>query len=403
MLQAGRLTVLRTQRNEKRMQSQAKRHFKVAFLNLNDGAHGEYGALLAAAVAKQPDAKVLVIAPERLLEGARARAHLEGIATHAIRFDGKINKVKSLIEAWRILREFRPDVIHDPVGSGIGAMLPLRPFLPRLAPLVVTEHNPVVHPGLSGRHHGVARALTRRMAALIHVHGPQAYAEMRDFGVPDERLAIIRHGAFDEYGAAARRFERGGSKQILIFGGLRPNKGIDMLPEIFTKVRAFHPDATLLVTGERLKRIDSARAEAMDKALDKLATMDGCTLSNAHVPEEDIARLFGSCGLCLLPYHTATQSGVAMIAMTTGAPLVVTNVGDLPDVVEHGRTGLLAAPNANAIADQIIRAFNDPDGTRARASAALSFAAEECAWPVIGRQIVTAYRPLVSNGSGKNK
>jgi len=396
------LTVPKTQGNEKRMQSQANRHFKVAFLNLNDGPHGEYGALLAAAVAQQSDAEVLVIVPESLLKGARAGAHLEGIATHAIRFDGKMNKVKSLIEAWRILRAFRPDVIHDPVGSGIGAMLPLRPFLPGLAPLVVTEHNPVVHPGLSGRHHGPARALTRRTAALIHVHGPQAYAEMRGFGVPEDRLVIIRHGAFDEYGAAARGVDRGGSKQILIFGGLRPNKGIDMLPEIFAKVRAHHPDATLLVTGERLKRIDSAMAEAMDKALDKLAAMEGCTLSNARVPEEDIARLFGSCGLCLLPYHTATQSGVAMIAMTTGAPLVATRVGDLPDVIEHGRTGLLAEPNAEAIADEIIRAFDDPEATNARAEAALGFAAEECAWPVIGRQMVAAYTRLLSKGSGED-
>lgn len=384
------------------MQIPPSRRLKVAFLNLNDSAHGEYGALLAAAVAQNPDVEVLMIAPERLLKGPRAAAHLESIATHSVHFDSKLNKVKSLTEAWRALRAFQPDVIHDPVGSGIGAMLPLRPFLPRLAPLVVTEHNPVIHPGLSGRHHGPARALTRRTAALIHVHGPQAYAEMRGFGVPDERLVQIRHGAFDEYGAAARSFERGNSKQILIFGGLRPNKGIDMLPEIFAKVRAHHPDATLLVTGERLKRIDNAMAEAMDKALDKLSTMEGCVLSNAHVPEEDIPRLFGTCGLCLLPYHTATQSGVAMIAMTTGAPLVSTKVGDLPDVIEHGRTGLLAEQQAASIADEIIRAFDDPEATKARSEAAMKFAAEECAWPKIGRQMAAAYTHLISREGGKD-
>ncbi len=371
---------------------------RIAFLNLNAGPHGEYGALLAAAVAAQEGVEVLTIIPDRLAASPRAMESLSGTRVEVVTLSGgTLSRMKGLRKAWKILKDFRPDIIHEPVGSGIATILPLRPFLPRLAPLVVTEHNPVAHPGMKGRHHRPARALTRRTATRIHVHGPKAKSEMNELGVTDDQLLLIRHGAFDEYGEAARGFSRAGSKQILIFGSLRPNKGIDMLPEIFRRVRAVHPDATLLVTGRRGAFESSAGIE-MNKALDELGETPGCTVTDALVPESDIPRLFGECGVCLLPYHTATQSGVAMIAMSTGAPLVTTAVGDLPDIVEDGRTGLLSPPEPGAIADKLIDVFNDPDKARERAEAALVFTREECAWPVIGAKMADAYRDLLGRG-----
>lgn len=370
---------------------------RIAFLNLNAGPHGDYGALLAAAVARQPQAEVLVIVPVGLMQGRRAAAHLAGVATAVVTPGEGLGRLAGLHAVWRLLRDFRPDLIHDPVGSGIPALLPLRPFLPLLAPVVVTEHNPVLHPGVAGWHHGPARAITRKTAGLIHVHGPQAFADMRGRGVPQDRLVQIRHGAFDEYGTAARGFDRGGSRQILVFGELRPNKGIDLLPEVFSRVRAVYPDATLLVAGAFPPNLDPQSGGLVAAALARLSETEGCTVLNARVPETDIPRLFGECGLCLLPYRSATQSGVAMIAMTTGAPLVATRAGDLPDIIDHDRTGLLANPDAPSIAAQVIRAFAQPAETRTRADRALRFAADECHWDVIGAQMVRAYARLLQS------
>ncbi|NVK56126.1 MAG: glycosyltransferase family 4 protein [Alteromonadaceae bacterium] len=373
---------------------------RVAFLNLQSGSHGEYGALLAAAVGAQEGVEVLVIAPEKLLKASdRARTSLETVQCRTVPMDGSVvTTAKSLRRVWKMLKAFKPDIIHEPVGSGVSAILPLRPFLPRLAPLVVTEHNPEPHPGVKGRHHGIARSITRKTAALIHVHGPQAHADMVRLGVPADRLALIRHGAFDEYGAEARTYDRTGSRQILIFGTQRPNKGFDMLPEIFDKVRAAHPDATMVITGKRSRKMDGEMAAEMIRALDRLAETPGCNVMDARVEEEEVPRLFGECGVCLLPYRSATQSGVAMIAMATGAPLVATSVGDIPDIVDDGRTGLLAPPDPDALAARVIEVFNDPAKTRARADAALAFTREECAWPVIGAKMAAAYRNLIGAG-----
>lgn len=378
---------------------------RIAFLNLQAGSHGEYGALLAAAVGAQDGVEVLAIVPEQLLKAsARAKRSLAQVQCRTVPLAGNpVRKLMSLRKVWNILKDFKPDIIHEPVGSGVSAILPLRPFLPGLAPLVVTEHNPEVHPGMKGWHHGPARSVTRRTAALIHVHGPQAHADMLRLGVPAERLALIRHGAFDEYGAEALTYDRTGSKQILIFGSQRPNKGFDMLPEIFNEVRAAHPDATMIITGKRTRNVEGELAQAMGLALDRLAETPGCNVMDARVSESEVPQLFGECGVCLLPYRSATQSGVAMIAMATGAPLVATAVGDIPDIVDDGRTGLLAPPDAEALAAKVIEVFDDPASARARAEAALLFTREECAWPIIGEKMVQAYANLIETGSAARR
>lgn len=370
---------------------------RVAFLNLQSGSHGEYGALLAAAVGAQEGVEVLAIAPEQLLTASpRAKQSLEQVQCRTVPLAGSsAQKLLSLRKVWKILKSFKPDIIHEPVGSGVSAILPLRPFLPKLAPLVVTEHNPEVHPGMKGRHHGIARNLTRKTATLIHVHGPQAQTDMLRLGVPPERLALIRHGAFDEYGAEALTYDRSGSKQILIFGSQRPNKGFDMLPEIFEKVRAAHPDATMVITGKRNHNVEGEMAQAMGHALDRLSRTPGCNVLDARVAESEVPQLFGECGVCLLPYRSATQSGVAMIAMATGAPLVATAVGDIPDIVDDGRTGLLTSAAPDALATKVIEVFDDPAAARTRAEAALVFTREECAWPVIGAKMAAAYENLL--------
>ncbi len=368
---------------------------RVAYLNLNSGPHGEYGVSLASAVAAQPNVEVLLIAPKKVMQTLGTDVCLNQLNKQIVEIDGLARKAPGLFHTWRALREFKPAIIHDPVGSGTATTLPLRPFLPLIAPVVVTEHNPDVHSGMSGWHHGFARSVSRHFTNLFHVHGPKAYSDMCAKGVSSKRLVTVRLGAFDAYGEAAQKFQRGHSKQILVFGELRPNKGIDMLPEIFTLVRKFHPDATMLVAGKRYNNIDKQMGASMDRALHELSHTEGCTVLNARIPDEKVPELFGKCGVCLLPYHSATQSAVATIAMTTKAPIVATNVGDLPDVIEDGKTGMLSSPESSAIADKIIEMFDKPELSRKLANSASKFASEECAWPVIGDRLVSAYHSML--------
>ena len=64
--------------------------------------------------------------------------------------------------------------------------------------------------------------------------------------------------------------------------------------------------------------------------------------------------------LVVLPYESATQSGIVQIAYGFERPVVATNVGGLPDVVLHEKTGYLVPPkDSKALADAVVRFFEE--------------------------------------------
>jgi len=84
-----------------------------------------------------------------------------------------------------------------------------------------------------------------------------------------------------------------------------------------------------------------------------------------YVPDADVAMYFMAADLVVLPYTSASQSGIAQTAFAFERPVVVTAVGGLPDVVEDGVTGYVVPPrNPEALASAITRFFAGDDASR---------------------------------------
>jgi glycosyltransferase involved in cell wall biosynthesis len=77
-----------------------------------------------------------------------------------------------------------------------------------------------------------------------------------------------------------------------------------------------------------------------------------------YVPDEEVATYFVAADLVVLPYKSATQSGIVQTAFAFGRPVVVTAVGGLPDVVSDGVTGYVVPPeDPPALAAAVERFF----------------------------------------------
>ena len=82
--------------------------------------------------------------------------------------------------------------------------------------------------------------------------------------------------------------------------------------------------------------------------------------SNQYIPDTDVEYYFSACDLVVLPYESATQSGIVQIAYGFEKPVVVTNVGGLPEVVTTGVTGYVIPPRDPAsIAKSVIHFFTE--------------------------------------------
>jgi glycosyltransferase involved in cell wall biosynthesis len=148
---------------------------------------------------------------------------------------------------------------------------------------------------------------------------------------------------------------------LLFFGYVRAYKGLDRLlramPRVLSRV-----DADLLIVGEFYD--DRTK---YDRIIEELNLADHVKIVAEHVPDESVGRYFTAADVVVLPYVSATQSGITQIAFAFGLPVISTDVGGLPEVVRDGETGYIVPPeDEDALADAVVRYFEEDRGAAFR-------------------------------------
>ena len=80
-------------------------------------------------------------------------------------------------------------------------------------------------------------------------------------------------------------------------------------------------------------------------------------LHDRFIADEDVRYYFSAADALVLPYRTATQSGVTQIAYNFSLPMIVTRVGGLPEIVPDGRVGIVCEPDAESIKEALERLY----------------------------------------------
>ena len=143
---------------------------------------------------------------------------------------------------------------------------------------------------------------------------------------------------------------------VLFFGFVRPYKGLHILLEAMSIVLKEH-ECTLVIAGEIWG--DPA---VYTEQIEKLGMTDQVKLIGAYIPNQDLPAYLASSDLVVLPYLSATGSGVIKLAYSYHRPVVVTRVGSLPDTVIPGKTGYVVPPgDAYALAQAILAHFRRTD------------------------------------------
>lgn len=143
-------------------------------------------------------------------------------------------------------------------------------------------------------------------------------------------------------------------KVLLFFGLVRPYKGLQYLLKAFGKIKDM-ADLRLLIAGS----FSGDKQEYLD-ILSEEKIQDKVMIYDAYIPDTEVEKYFQASDLVVLPYVSATQSAVVQTAFDFEKPVIVTNVGGLPEVVMDGQTGyVVPAENVQAIADKIRDFFEE--------------------------------------------
>lgn len=167
------------------------------------------------------------------------------------------------------------------------------------------------------------------------------------------------HPIYDCY-APSQGTDSSKPHNLLFFGLIKPYKGLDVLLDAMPLVLSEFPDAKLVIAGEVYG--DSGPYQ---KQIEELRISHAVETNFRYVSEPEISAFFGKANLCVLPYKSASQSGVIATSYSFGVPVLASDVGGLGEYIIPGETGNLVKPNDPvALAEGIISHFKQAKDMR---------------------------------------
>ena len=171
---------------------------------------------------------------------------------------------------------------------------------------------------------------------------------------------VLLHPVYSHFGQGIPKEEAeralgipSGSRNLLFFGLIRKYKGLDILIKAFGELPE---DYRLIIAGEPYGSFDEYQ-----QLIDESPARNRISLFQRYIPDSDVPVFFSAADACVLPYRSATQSGVGALAMQFDVPMIVTDTGALRASVEGRGVGLVVdKPEPACVRDGIISFFNTP-------------------------------------------
>jgi glycosyltransferase involved in cell wall biosynthesis len=310
-----------------------------------------------------------------------------------------------------------------------GRLLPARRTRDgRRRPLVLTAHDVLPREPRPGQLSAQKRLYDRFDAIVVHSeHGRARLID--ELGVDGERVCVIPHGVFTHLApaiSAGSRVASGGTEAevdisaegdsaegdaprtrggasvfastqtetrrptVLMFGLMRPYKGIDVLLDAWRGADGEAPieDAELLIAG--MPRMDISELRAAAPA--------NVSFDAHFVTDEELPAYFERADLVVLPYLQADQSGVLFTALAFGKPLLLSDVGGFPEMQSTGAARIVKAGDPRALGGAVRDLLADRATLTEMCVRARAAANGRYSWKAIAATHVELYEQLLEAG-----
>lgn len=329
------------------------------------------------------DAKIAALAP-RLSLGA----HRLPIARHVAPSD-----VAALSRVHALLSPLAPNVVHAHGAKGgvfgrlVGAWLGRsRPVAKIYAP-----HGGSLHydaGALEGRvYFRIERALERLTDAMIHVSAYEARTYVEKVGAPRCPTYVVRNGlAPDEFDPVAPDED---ATDFLYLGMLRDLKGVDVLIDALTALKAQGLPATATIVGDGP---DEARYRAM-------VAERGLSALVRFAPSTPARRAFAMGRAIVVPSRAESMPYVVLESIAAGLPIVSTAAGGIPEIFGPHADALVAPGDGAALTAAMAAALRDPTAARAQARLLRDHIGDEFSRAGMAARVETVYRDALQAAS----
>ena len=157
---------------------------------------------------------------------------------------------------------------------------------------------------------------------------------------PKSKVLKLKHPNYNHFGSKINQKEAIETlgldvekKTILFFGIIRDYKGLDVLLDTFASLS---DEFQLIIAGECYGSFEKYNLQ-----IEKNKNKNRIKLHLKYISDQEVATFFSAADVCILPYKSATQSGITAISHHFCVPIIATDVGGLKETIKNGENGLI--------------------------------------------------------------
>lgn len=201
---------------------------------------------------------------------------------------------------------------------------------------------------------------------------------------PEAKYKVLHHPVYSHFGQRLERSEAEGSlslqsgkRNILFFGLIRAYKGLDILLQAFANLDDRYQ---LIIAGEPYGSF-----EKYQQLIDACPDSSRIKLFPDYIKDSEVKRYFSAADVCVLPYRSATQSGISAISCHFGIPMIVTDVGGLKETIGERGIGMVCPECTPQCVQEYIEKFFD---SKLDFSASIKAENERLSWDSFCKQLL---------------
>lgn len=266
--------------------------------------------------------------------------------------------------------------------------------------VVLTVHD--VESFRPGIHSGLLRNFTYFLSSAVIVHNVVSKTELLRINPEIEsKTYVIPHGSY--LGLITPRISKEVARQklnlplnekvILFFGQIKEVKGLDLLIEAFGKAVNSITPVKLVIAGKVWKD-DFSKYQSL---IDEYQIKNNIHLEIRYIPDDEISAFYSCADLIVLPYRKIYQSGVLLMAMSYGVPVLASDLPGMKEIVHDEVNGyLFEAGNAESLAKKLTQVLSAEESLSKVVSNASKDMETSFSWDEIALKTLTTYQKTLS-------
>jgi glycosyltransferase involved in cell wall biosynthesis len=311
-----------------------------------------------------------------------SKEHAERVETYALPqyLPGKLSYLTTVFALRSLLTQIKPDIVHAHYASSYGFVASLA----RISPLYLSVWGSDVY-------HFPKKPLNKRIlsfslssATYICSTSRAMLEETKKY--TDKHIELIPFGVDTNHFVPNPSQKSSGEFHIGIAKSLKDIYGFPKLIEAFAKLVKEEDCVHLVIIG------DGPEKERYQQMVEKHGMSQQVTFVG-FVPQEELPQLLTELDLFVLPSESESFGVSALEAQACGVPVIVNNVGGLPEVVKHGVTGMIMPNNEpEEIYNAMKTLLNDDHNRHQMEVNAVQFVRDNYQWDDCVQQMVDLYK-----------